>query len=224
MNYDHFLNWNVYQIYPRSFFDSNGDGIGDLNGITAKLEHLKELGINAVWLSPCFKSPNDDNGYDISNYYDIMYDFGSIVDLNKLIEKMHLLGIRLIMDLVPNHTSTAHRFFQASRQGKDNPYSDYYYWFDTPPNDWKAAFGGSAWQYDELRKQYYLHSYAISQPDLNWNNPMVRNEMKKIIDYWVNLGVDGFRIDVIDQISKDFSGNNGFGPHLHDYIREMFGR
>jgi oligo-1,6-glucosidase len=224
MNYDHFLNWNIYQIYPRSFFDSNKDGIGDLNGITAKLEHLKELGINAVWLSPCFKSPNDDNGYDISDYYDIMDEFGTMEDWKKMIDKMHLLGIRLIMDLVPNHTSTAHRYFQSSRQGKDNPYSDYYYWFDTPPNDWKAAFGGSAWQYDDLRKQYYLHSYAISQADLNWNNPMVRTEMKKIIDFWVNLGVDGFRIDVIDQISKDFSGNNGFGPHLHSYIREMFGR
>ena len=224
MNYNHFLNWSVYQIYPRSFFDSNGDGIGDLNGIAAKLEHLKELGINAVWLSPCFKSPNDDNGYDISDYYDIMDEFGTLDDWKKMIERMHMLDIRLIMDLVPNHTSTAHRFFQASRQSKDNPYSDFYYWFDNPPNDWQAAFGGSAWQYDEVRKQYYLHSYAISQADLNWTNPKVREEMKKIIDFWVALGVDGFRIDVIDQISKDFSGKNGFGPHLHDYIKEMFGR
>lgn len=219
-----FLKWKIYQIYPRSFFDSNGDGIGDLNGITEKLAHLKELGVNAVWLSPCYKSPNDDNGYDISNFYDIMDDFGTMEDWKNMIAKMHEMGIKLIMDLVPNHTSTAHPFFQESRKGKDNPYSDFYYWYDNPPNDWGSIFGGSAWQYDEVRKQYYLHSYAVSQADLNWNNPRVREEMLKIIDFWVDLGVDGFRIDVIDQISKNMDGENAFGPHLHDYIKEMFGR
>lgn len=222
--YNHFLKWNIYQIYPRSFCDSNGDGIGDLNGITSRLNHLKALGIDAVWLSPCYQSPNDDNGYDIADYYDIMDEFGSLDDWKVMIKKMHELDIKLIMDLVPNHTSTAHHFFQESRKGKDNPYSDYYYWFDSPPNDWQAAFGGSAWQYDEVRKQYYLHSYAISQADLNWDNPQVRQAMRDIIDFWVDLGVDGFRIDVIDQISKDFSGHNAFGPHLHEYIRDMFGR
>lgn len=219
-----FLKWKIYQIYPRSFFDSNGDGIGDLNGITEKLSHLKELGVNAVWLSPCYKSPNDDNGYDISDFYDIMDEFGTMDDWKRMIAKMHDMGIKLIMDLVPNHTSTAHRFFQESRKSKDNPYSDFYYWFDNPPNNWQSIFGGLAWEYDDVRKQYYLHSYAISQADLNWDNPRVREEMLKIIDFWVDLGVDGFRIDVIDQISKNLDGENAFGPNLHQYIREMFGR
>ena len=165
-----------YQIYPRSFMDSNGDGIGDLNGITAKLDYLKDLGVNAVWLSPCYKSPNDDNGYDISDYCDIMDEFGTMEDWKRMIDEMHKRGIKLIMDLVANHTSSEHRWFKEARKSKDNPYRDYYYWADKPLNDWKSCFGGSAWEYDEQTNQYYLHSYAVSQPDLNWENPKVREK------------------------------------------------
>ena len=147
--YRDFLRWNIYQIYPRSFMDGNGDGIGDLNGITSKLDYLKELGINAVWLCPCYKSPNDDNGYDIADYRDIMDEFGTMADMERLIAELHKRDIRLIMDLVPNHTSTLHPWFQESRKGKDNPFSDYYYWFDEIPNDWQSAFRGSAYEYDE---------------------------------------------------------------------------
>lgn len=223
--YRDFLRWVVYQVYPRSFMDSNGDGVGDLPGVLKKLDYLKELGVNAIWLCPCFKSPNDDNGYDISDYRDIMDEFGTLEDMRALIAGLHARDMKLILDFVPNHTSTAHRWFRESRKGRDNPYSDYYCWYDTPPNDWKSAFGGSAWEYDEQRGQYYLHSYAPSQADLNWDNPAVVREMQAVIDYWVNLGVDGFRIDVIDQISKDIpDGLNSFGPHLHDYIRALFGR
>lgn len=223
--YKDFSKLIVYQIYPRSFFDSNGDGIGDLNGITQKVSHLKELGVNAVWLSPCYKSPNVDNGYDISDYRDIMDEFGTMDDWKCMIKTLHDNGIKLIMDLVPNHTSDKHEWFIQSKKGKDNPYSDYYYWFDTPPNDWQACFGGSAYEYSPERGQYYLHSYAVEQPDLNFDNPKVREEVKAIIDFWVDLGVDGFRIDVIDQISKDFeNGNNYFGENLHKYINELFGR
>lgn len=214
-----------YQIYPRSFMDSNGDGIGDLNGITSKLNYLKELGINAVWLSPCYKSPNDDNGYDISDYCDIMDEFGTMEDWKCMIGEMHKRGIKLIMDFVANHTSSEHRWFKEARKSKDNPYRDYYYWADKPLNDWKSSFGGSAWEYDERTNQYYLHSYAVSQPDLNWENPKVREEMIKVVDFWVDLGVDGFRCDVLDQISKDFKNNkNGNGPRLHEYINMLFNR
>ena len=220
-----FLSWNIYQIYPRSFYDSNGDGIGDLRGVISKLDYLKDLGINAIWLCPCFKSPNEDNGYDVSDYRDIMDEFGTMEDAKELISQMHSRDMKLIMDLVPNHTSAEHVWFQESRKSKDNPYSDYYYWFDSPPNDWPSMFGGSAWQYDEGRGQYYLHSYAVGQPDLNWENPAVLKEMQDVVDFWVDLGVDGFRIDVIDQISKDFvAGKNSFGPRLHEYIHALFGR
>ncbi len=223
--YKRFLGYIIYQIYPRSFKDSNGDGIGDIRGVIQKLDYLKELGVNAIWLCPCFKSPNDDNGYDISDYRDIMDEFGTLDDVKELICEMHKRDMKLIMDLVPNHTSSEHRWFKESRQSKDNPYSDYYYWFDTPPNNWTASFGGSAWEFDEVRQQYYLHSYAKSQPDLNWENPKVVKEMQDIVDFWVNLGVDGFRCDVIDQISKDWENNrNCFGPTLHDHIRALFGR
>lgn len=223
--YKNFLNMVLYQVYPRSFMDSNGDGIGDINGIISKLDYLKDLGVNAIWLSPCYKSPNDDNGYDISDYRDIMDEFGTLDDAKRLIKEMHDRDMKLIMDLVPNHTSTAHKWFQESRKSKDNPYSDYYYWFDSPPNDWKSAFGGTAWEYDETRRQYYLHSYVISQADLNWNNPKVVKEMQDVVDFWVDLGVDGFRCDVIDQISKDFeNGQNSFGPRLHEFIHALFGR
>jgi len=220
-----FQSWHIYQIYPRSFFDANGDGIGDLKGILSKLDYLADLGINAVWLCPCYKSPNEDNGYDVADYRDIMDEFGTMEDMRALIDGLHARGIRLIMDLVPNHTSSQHRWFQESRKSKDNPYSDYYYWFDTPPNDWQSMFGGSAWEYDELRKQYYLRTYAKGQPDLNWENPAVVKEMQAVVDFWVDMGVDGFRIDVIDQISKDFAGNrNCFGPRLHEFIHALFGR
>ncbi len=224
--YRDFTRLVVYQIYPRSFMDSNGDGIGDLQGIISKLDYIKGLGANAVWLCPCFKSPNDDNGYDISDYRDIMDEFGTMADMDQLIEELHSRGMKLILDLVPNHSSTSHRWFRESRKGRDNPYSNYYVWADKPLNDWKAAFGGSAWEYDEMRGQYYLHSFAVSQADLNWDEPAVRQEMIDIIDFWVNKGADGFRIDVVDSISKDYSNPNRgkFGPHLHEYIRTLFGR
>lgn len=223
--YQDFLKLVIYQIYPRSFNDSNNDGIGDINGIIEKLDYLKDLGINAIWVCPCYKSPNDDNGYDISDYRDIMDEFGTFEDIKRLFDEMHARDMKIIMDLVPNHTSTAHKWFQESRKSKDNPYSDYYYWFDEPVNDWDSLFGGSAWAFDEMRGQYYLHSYALTQADLNWNNPAVVKEMQDVVDFWVDLGVDGFRCDVIDQIDKDWEGNqNAFGPRLHEFIHALFGR
>lgn len=223
--YQDFLKLVVYQIYPRSFNDSNNDGIGDINGIIEKLDYLKDLGINAIWICPCYKSPNDDNGYDIADYRDIMDEFGTFEDIKRLIAEMHARDMKVIMDLVPNHTSTEHKWFQESRKSKDNPYSDFYYWFDEPQNDWQSCFGGTAWAYDEMRGQYYLHSYAVSQADLNWNNPAVVKEMQDVVDFWVDLGVDGFRCDVIDQIDKDWANNkNSFGPRLHEFIHALFGR
>ena len=223
--YKKFSQMIVYQIYPRSFNDSNGDGIGDIRGIIEKLDYLDDLGINAIWICPCYKSPNDDNGYDISDYYDIMDEFGTLDDMKKLITEAHSRGIKIIMDLVPNHTSAQHKWFIESKKSKNNYYSDFYYWFDEPLNDWQSAFGGSAWEYCAERNQYYLHSYTVSQPDLNWDNPNVVKEIQKVVDYWTELGVDGFRCDVIDQISKDFkNGNNAFGPNLHKYINSLLGR
>lgn len=223
--YKNFKNWVIYQIYPRSFFDTNGDGIGDLNGICEKLDYLKDLGVDAIWLCPCFKSPNVDNGYDIADYRQIMDEFGTFDDALRLIAEVKKRDMKIILDLVPNHTSDQHEWFLESRKSKDNPYSDYYYWADEPLNNWRSAFGGSAWQYDDVRGQYYLHSYAKEQPDLNWDNPKVVKEMQDIIDFWIDLGVDGFRCDVIDQISKDFVNNrNSFGPNLHKYINQLFGR
>ena len=220
-----FLNWIVYQIYPRSFYDSNGDGIGDLSGITEKLDHLTELGVNAVWICPCYKSPNQDNGYDISDYRDIMDEFGTLDDWKRLRDGLKSRGIKLIMDLVANHTSDRHFWFQEAKKSKDNPYRDYYYWAETPPNDWVSVFGGSAWKYDETTGEYYLHSFAEGQPDLNWTNPKVRKEMQAVVDFWVSQGVDGFRCDVLDYISKDFTAGKMFGgPQLHEYVRELFGR
>ncbi len=220
--YQQFLSWNIYQVYPRSFYDSNGDGIGDLPGVLAKLDYLKEMGINAIWLGPCFKSPNYDNGYDVADYRDIMDEFGTMEDMKALIAGLHSRGMKLILDLVPNHTSSQHKWFQESRKSRDNPYSDYYYWFDTPPNQWQSMFGGPAYAFDE---EYYLHSYTPQQPDLNWENPQVVKGMQEVVDFWVDMGVDGFRIDVIDQISKDFAGDrNCFGPRLHEYIAALFGR
>ena len=214
-----------YQVYPRSFYDTNGDGIGDLNGVTQKLDVLADLGINAIWLSPCYKSPNRDNGYDISDYRDIMDEFGTLADWERLISEAHKRGIRLIMDLVANHTSDQHFWFREARKSRDNPYHDYYDWAEKPLNDWKACFGGSAWEYNEPTGEYYLHSFAVQQPDLNWENPRVRAEMCAVVDYWVDKGVDGFRCDVLDYISKDFQQGKMFnGPRLHEYIRELFDR
>ncbi|MBQ8322419.1 MAG: alpha-glucosidase [Clostridia bacterium] len=212
-----------YQIYPKSFCDSNGDGVGDLRGILSKIDYIKNLGVNAVWLTPCFKTPNVDNGYDISDYRAIEESVGTLDDLDELIEKLHENGIAIILDLVANHTSTEHKWFKESRKSKDNPYRDYYIWRETPPNDWQSSFGGSAWELDGATGEYYLHSFAIEQADLNWDNPKVREEMKAVVDFWLARGVDGFRCDVLDLISKDWKKNeNGSGPRLHEYIRELF--
>ncbi|MBQ2768630.1 MAG: alpha-glucosidase [Clostridia bacterium] len=224
-NREEFFNWIVYQIYPRSFYDTNGDGIGDLNGIKEKIPHLKSLGVNAVWLCPCYKSPNNDNGYDVSDYRDIMEDFGTFSDWKRLQKALKKDGIKLIMDLVLNHTSSQHKWFQEAKTSQSSPYHEYYIWRKNPPNDWKSVFGGSAWAYNESTDEYYLHSFDETQPDLNWENPKVRQEAAKIVDFWVKLGVDGFRCDVLDFISKDFKKDKMFqGPRLHEYIRELFDR
>ena len=233
----------VYQIYPRSFMDSNGDGIGDLGGITQKLDYLKVLGIDVVWLSPVYRSPNVDNGYDISDYQDIMEEFGSMEDFDRMLEKAHSLGIKIMMDLVVNHTSDQHPWFVESRKNADaeNPYRDYYIWREgqgkgTPPNNWGSSFSGSAWTYDEERGQYYLHLFAPEQPDLNWENPAVREKVFEMMDWWCQKGIDGFRLDVISMISKvpglpDGKKGEGLygdggpfyqnGPKVHEYLREM---
>jgi len=216
----------VYQIYPRSFQDSNGDGIGDLKGIVSRLDYLQELGIGAIWLSPVCKSPQDDFGYDISDYQDIDPMFGSLEDMETLIHEAGERNIRIIMDLVLNHTSDEHPWFQEAKKSKDNPYHDYYVWRDgvegTPPNDLGSTFGGSAWQWVPEIGQYYLHLFSVKQPDLNWQNPKVRQEIYDMINWWIDKGVGGFRLDVIDLIGKEpdlkITGN---GTHLHKYIREL---
>ena len=224
-NKERFLDWTFYQIYPRSFYDANGDGIGDLRGVEKKLDHLQALGVNAVWLSPCYKSPNCDNGYDVSDYRDIMDEFGTLDDWTRLKNALHERGIKLIMDFVANHTSSEHFWFQEAKKSRDNPYHDYYIWAEKPLNNWRSTFGGSAWEYNEATNEYYLHSFAVGQPDLNWENPKVRKEMQEIVDFWVELGVDGFRCDVLDHISKDFQADKRYdGPRLHEYIRELFDR
>mgnify|MGYP002510769423 CR=1 FL=1 len=216
----------IYQIYPRSFADSNQDGIGDLQGIISKLDYLEELGINAIWLSPVCKSPQDDNGYDISDYQDIDPMFGTLEDMEKLIAEAEKHHIRIIMDLVLNHSSDEHRWFQEARKSRENPYHDYYVWRDgkegVPPNDMKAAFGGSAWEWVPEVQQYYFHQFSVKQPDLNWENPKLRKEIYDMINWWIQKGVGGFRLDVIDQIAKEpdrFITNNG--PRLHEYLREL---
>ncbi len=222
-----YRNWIIYQVYPKSFADSNGDGVGDLRGIIEKLDYIKSLSVDGIWISPCYPSPNDDNGYDVSNYVDIAPEYGSLADMDELIAKAHEKGMKIILDLVANHTSTDHAWFQASRKDKTNPYADYYYWADEPRNDWKSIFTGkSAWIYDEIRGQYYLACFAPTQADLNWENPAVRKEMQKVVDFWVAHGVDGFRCDVLDMISKDFEVPNGCGNgrRLHEFIRELFDR
>jgi oligo-1,6-glucosidase len=231
----------VYQIYPRSFYDSNGDGIGDLRGIIQKLDYLKELGVDVVWLCPVYKSPNDDNGYDVSDYQDIMDEFGTLADWDELLAEMHNRGIKLVMDLVVNHTSDEHPWFQESRKSKDNPYRDFYIWRPgkngDEPNNWRSFFGGSAWQYDERTGEYYLHLFTKKQPDLNWENPKVRDEVFKMMDWWLQKGIDGFRMDVINMISKvpalldappvtadryQFGGQYFMnGPHLMEFLTEM---
>ncbi|WP_040948879.1 glycoside hydrolase family 13 protein [Gorillibacterium massiliense] len=216
----------VYQVYPRSFQDSDGDGIGDLRGMIGRLDYLKELGIGAIWLSPVYKSPNDDNGYDISDYRDIMTEFGTMDDMEELIREAAARGIKIVMDLVVNHTSDEHPWFIESRESKDNDYRDYYIWRDPvngeAPNSLRSIFSGSAWQYDEPSGQYYLHLFSKKQPDLNWENPNVRQEVWDMMNFWLEKGVGGFRMDVIDLVGKvpdeEITGN---GPKLHDYLQEM---
>ncbi|MNB91799.1 Oligo-1,6-glucosidase [compost metagenome] len=234
----------VYQIYPRSFQDSNGDGIGDLQGIISRLDYLKTLGVDVIWLSPVYKSPNDDNGYDISDYQDIMDDFGTMKDWEELLEGMHARGIKLMMDLVINHSSDEHAWFVQSRSSKDNAYRDYYIWRPAQqdgslPNNWSSIFSGPAWEYDEKTDEYYLHLFSRKQPDLNWENPKLRQELYDMMAFWLDKGVDGFRMDVINMISKveglpsvesdglkpgELAGGGEFymnGPKVHDYLQEM---
>ncbi len=231
----------VYQIYPRSFYDSNGDGVGDLRGITQKLDYLKELGVDVLWLCPVYKSPNDDNGYDISDYQNIMDEFGSLADWETLLAEMHKRGIKLVMDLVVNHTSDEHSWFKESCKSKENPYRDFYIWRpaknSAEPNNWVSFFSGSAWQYDEQTDEYYLHLFTKKQPDLNWENPKVREEVYKMMDWWLQKGIDGFRMDVINLISKvpglpdapvvnkaryQFGGQYfANGPRLMEFLTEM---
>jgi len=225
----------IYQIYPRSFKDSNGDGIGDLGGILEKLDYLKDLGVDVLWLSPIFQSPNDDNGYDVSDYCEIMGEFGTMEDFDKLLKGMHERGLKMMLDLVPNHSSDEHRWFQESRKSKDNPYRDYYIWRKEPPSNWTSFFSGSAWEYDEKTREYYLHLFSKKQPDLNWENPKVRQEIYNVMHFWFKKGVDGFRMDVLPFISKrldfpDIDPNNfgtaiievySNGPRLHEFLKEM---
>ena len=229
----------VYQIYPRSFMDSNGDGIGDLNGITEKLDYLKELGIDVIWLSPVYQSPNDDNGYDISDYQAIMTEFGTMEDYDRMLTRAHELGIKIMMDLVVNHTSDEHAWFVESRKSVDNPYRDFYIWRKgkedgKEPNNWGSCFSGSAWKYDEQTDMYFLHLFSKKQPDLNWDNPKVRDHVFDMMNWWCEKGIDGFRMDVISLISKPeglpdgIPGENGYadsgcanGPHVHEYLQEM---
>ena len=231
----------VYQIYPRSFQDSNNDGIGDLQGIISRLDYIKNLGVDVIWLCPVYQSPNYDNGYDISDYQDIMADFGTMADFEELLKQAHQKGLKIIMDLVVNHTSFKHRWFVESRKSKDNEYRDYYIWRegknDQPPNLQQSVFEGSAWQYDEDTEMYYLHLYTKEQPDLNWENEKVRNEVYKMMEWWLDKGIDGFRMDVINQISKDFEKMDkaiindphmyeiiSNGPRVHEFLQEMHDR
>ncbi|SFI29617.1 glycoside hydrolase family 13 protein [Halpernia frigidisoli] len=234
----------VYQIYPRSFKDTNGDGVGDLKGIISKLDYIKSLGINAIWLNPIFESPNADNGYDISDYQSIMKQFGTMDDFNTLLKDAHQKDLKIILDLVVNHSSDEHKWFQESRKSRDNPYRDYYHWW--PAEKGKPAFrpgafeaDGSGWRYDKTTNSYYLHYFNFKQPDLNWENPKVRQEIYSMMRFWLDKGIDGFRMDVIPFISKDtnfpvitqadldknYHGRwdvyMGEGPHLHDYLKEM---
>ncbi|MCR9252925.1 MAG: alpha-glucosidase [bacterium] len=228
----------VYQIYPRSFNDSDGDGIGDLRGIIQKLDYIKSLGVDIIWLCPVYQSPNDDNGYDISDYRNIMDEFGNMQEFDELLAGIKARGMRLLMDLVANHTSDEHEWFLESKSSVDNPKRDYYIWRQgdngTPPNNWKSIFGGDAWLKDETTGEYFLHLFTTKQPDLNWENPNVRNEIYDIMKFWLDKGIDGFRMDVISFISKrnyddtpydelNVSINKTYanGPKIHDYLQEM---
>jgi len=228
----------VYQIYPRSFYDSNNDGIGDIKGIILKLDYLKLLGIDIIWISPHFDSPNDDNGYDIRNYKKVMEEFGTIEDFDLLLNEIHIRKMKLIIDLVVNHTSDEHNWFIESKSSKDNKYRDYYIWKagdkNSPPNNWTSFFGGSAWEKDPISNDYYLHYFSKKQPDLNWENNKVREEVYDVMKFWLDKGIDGFRMDVIPFISKDQDFNNlskkellnpekvyASGPRLHEFLKEM---
>ena len=230
----------VYQIYPKSFKDSNGDGIGDIKGIIEKLDYLKELGVNVLWISPMLESPQDDNGYDISDYRRIYEDYGTMEDYEEMLSEAHKRDIKVLMDLVVNHTSDEHNWFIESRKSKDNPYRDYYIWKDPvngkEPNNWGGVFGGSAWEYDEKTQMYYLHLFSKKQPDLNWENEKVRREVYDMMTFWCEKGIDGFRMDVISMISKnqafpdgevknglygDFNPYCVHGPRIHEFLQEM---
>lgn len=229
----------VYQIYPKSFLDTTGNGVGDINGIISKLDYLHELGVDVIWLTPIYASPERDNGYDIRDYYSINPQYGTMEDFDKLLSEAHHRGIRVIMDIVVNHTSTEHPWFQQSCSSLDNPYRDYYIWREPnngqAPNNWQSKFGGSAWKYDEKTKQYYLHLFDVTQADLNWENTDVRREVYQMMKFWLAKGVDGFRLDVINLISKDqdFPNDSGEqaqadgrkyytdGPRVHEYLHEM---
>jgi oligo-1,6-glucosidase len=229
----------VYQIYPRSYQDSNGDGIGDLRGMINRLDYIQSLGVDIIWLCPVYMSPNDDNGYDICDYRNIMAEFGTMDDFDELLAGMHDRGLKLVMDLVVNHSSDEHYWFEESKKSKDNPYRDYYIWKPGknggPPNDWQAFFGGSAWQYDETTEEYYLHLFTVKQPDLNWENPKLRDEVNDIIKFWFDKGVDGFRMDVIsliskrpeyaNMVSKNFEDTIRYqyanGPRIHEFLKDM---
>ena len=235
-------NWykemSVYQIWTRSFCDGNGDGIGDLKGVLSKLDYIKSLGVDAIWFSPIYKSPQKDYGYDISDYRSIAPEYGTMEDFKAILDGAHERGLKVIMDLVVNHTSDQHKWFQESLKGEDNPYHDYYIWRKgkgkNPPNNWKSTFPGPAWEYNEKLDKYYLHLFAVEQCDLNMDNPAVRNEVKDIMRFWLDMGVDGFREDVITYISKKEGLPNGFplpvacgmehftcGPHLYEYLQEF---
>src|SRR5690242_19738736 len=236
----------VYQIYPRSFQDSDGDGIGDVPGIISRLDYLQQLGIDVLWLSPIYTSPQDDNGYDIADYQDIDPTFGTLADVDELIAQAHARGIRIVMDLVVNHTSDEHPWFVESRSSTHNPKRDWYWWRSpgesadgspTAPNNWESFFSGPAWELDEVSGEYYLHLFSRKQPDLNWENPEVREAVYSMMRWWLDRGVDGFRMDVINMISKDVALPDGHlppgqplgdgspyflgGPRIHDYLQEM---
>ena len=224
----------VYQIYPKSFNDTSGNGTGDIQGIIEKLDYLKELGVDVLWLTPIYKSPQRDNGYDISDYYNNKEEYGTMADFDQLLAEAHKREIKIIMDIVINHTSTEHEWFKQAKSSKDNPYRDFYIWKDgkdgLPPTNWESKFGGSAWQWDETTGQYYLHLFDVTQADLNWENPKVREALYEMMHFWLKKGVDGFRLDVINLISKDqqfpqdASDGRKFytdGPRIHEFLHEM---
>ena len=232
----------VYQVYPRSFQDTNGDGIGDLQGIIKHLDYIKKLGVDVIWLNPIYSSPNDDNGYDISDYRNIMTEFGTMADFNQLLKTIHEHGLKLMMDLVVNHTSDENAWFVEAKRSVNNKYHDFYLWRDgkdgKAPNNWQSEFSGSAWQYVPSVNQYYLHLFTKKQADLNWDNSDVRHEIFDLMNWWCDKGIDGFRMDVINLISKDpaFPDDPNLkgevhgssmtmaanGPHVHEYLKEMY--